>query len=135
MAVTVRFCLNLAYLFMLGPGVAVIVLGVLSDGVLRLGLIVGGGPGRDPTAADEAAPRLRRDCRRTARLRGRGGIQTPVLLIVPTDPAAAIRRGHWWLRRDATADLQRLGAPVVINPRPLDHTLAEIQAAVHSYAR
>ncbi len=68
------------------------------------------------------------DVRPAVRLNGR--TSTPVLLVVPTDPDAAIAQTRWWLRRDARADLDRLGAPIVLDERSLDHTLADIRAAV-----
>lgn len=59
-----------------------------------------------------------------------GGTLIPVLLVVPTDSEATIRQMHWWLRIDARRELASLGSPIVLDDRPLNHTLDEIRSAV-----
>lgn len=66
-------------------------------------------------------------------LKANGRTPVAVLLVVPTDPAAVVRQAHWWLRRQARADLARFGAPVVIDDRSLDHSLEEIRSAVRAH--
>lgn len=66
-------------------------------------------------------------------LKASGRTPVAVLLVAPTDPAAVIRQAHWWLRRQARADLARFGAPVVIDDRTLDHSLEDIRSAVRAH--
>lgn len=63
-------------------------------------------------------------------VRVRGQAQTPVLLVLPVDPDGTVRQARWWLRREARNELASLGAPLVIDDRSLDHTLAQIRDAV-----
>jgi hypothetical protein len=54
----------------------------------------------------------------------------PVLLLVPTDPAAVLARTRPWLRAEGRANLAEFGTPVVLMAQSMNHSLDEIQAAM-----
>ncbi|SIM48791.1 hypothetical protein [Micromonospora cremea] len=158
MALTVRVRPNAASLSFLLLGAALIVIGAMSGGVLGLALVVWGAVFAVLLGYPVAASTLLRvpavvvgpdgirlplmgvrlewpeiaEVRPGVKMRGR--TQTPVLLVVPTDPVATVSQARWWLRWEARNDLASLGAPVVIDDRSLDHTLTEIRSAVSAHA-
>lgn len=69
--------------------------------------------------------------RRTAALSGKRN--TPVLLIVPTEPEIVLGGVRPWLRPEARGDLARYGTPIVLSGLSLDHSLDDIAAAVHRH--
>jgi hypothetical protein len=71
--------------------------------------------------------------KRSTDLRGR--LPAPVLLIVPTDPEAALARTHPWLRREARANLARHGTPIVLSGQSLDHSLDAIAGALQHHRK
>jgi hypothetical protein len=71
--------------------------------------------------------------KRSTDLRGR--LPAPVLLIVPTDPEAAVAQTHPWLRREARANLARHGTPIVLSGKSLDHSLDAIARAVQHHRK
>lgn len=60
----------------------------------------------------------------------RGRARTPVLLIFPADPQAALGQVRPWLRREARGNLARYGTPIVLSGRSLDHSIDDIATAV-----
>ncbi len=154
MPLIVRVRPNAAYLSFLVIGVALIGFGVLRGGVLGMVLVVCGAVlavllgypvvasticrvpavvvGPDGIRLPLMGVRLGwaevAEVRPAVRLRGR--TQTTVLLVVPTDPAGTVGQARWWLRRQARDDLAALGAPVVLDDRSLDRTLADLTTAV-----
>jgi hypothetical protein len=154
----VRVRPNAAYLAFLVIGVGLVVIGAVSGGALGVVMVVCGAVfalllgypvvastvlrvpavvvGPDGIRLPMMGVRLGwgeiAEVRSGMRMRGR--VQTPVLLVVPADPDATVRQARWWLRREARTDLASLGAPVVIDDRSLDHTLADIRAAVATHA-
>lgn len=62
----------------------------------------------------------------------RGTTQTPVLLVVPTDPGATAAQVRPWLRRQARRDLATHGTPIVVDDRSLDHSIDEIRSAMNA---
>ena len=158
MPLVVRVRPNAAYLALLVIGVGLVVTGAVSGGVLGVVMVVCGAVfavllgypvvastvlrvpavvvGPDGIRLPMMGVRLRWDEIAEVRpgMRMRGRVQTPVLLVVPVDPEATIRQARPWLRREARGDLAFLGTPVVVDDRSLDHTLADIRAAVGAHA-
>lgn len=60
---------------------------------------------------------------------------TPLLLVFPADPEAAVRQARPWLRSDARKSLARYGTPLAISDHSLDRPAAEIAAALRQSAR
>jgi hypothetical protein len=54
----------------------------------------------------------------------------PVLLILPADPPAAVRSMRPWVRSEGRTNLARYGTPIVIPEQSVDHTVADIAAAI-----
>lgn len=57
----------------------------------------------------------------------------PVLLVVPVDAQAAVRRAGPWRRAELRTNLHRYGTPIAVNGRSLDRSLDEIAAAARGY--
>lgn len=69
---------------------------------------------------------------RTAAVSGRPN--TPVLLIVPTEPEAVAARVRPWLRREARGNVARYGTPIVLSGVSFDRSVDDIAAAVRRHA-
>jgi hypothetical protein len=146
----VRLRPNAAYLALLAVGVVVVGLGITMDGVTRvvtvacgvLFVAVLGAPVLVSTvlrvpllAVDDSGVRLplmgvRLEWAEVAAVRQAPGATRPVLLIVPRDTQAVLRRMRPWLRAEGRSHIARYGTPIVMAHHLADHTLDEIQSAV-----
>jgi hypothetical protein len=54
----------------------------------------------------------------------------PVLLILPTDPQAAVQSMRPWVRSEGRTNLARYGTPIVIPEQSVDHSVTEMAAAI-----
>jgi hypothetical protein len=158
MPLLVRLRPNGPYLLFTLVAVALVVFGATRAGLLGIPVAVGGGVllvvfgapiiistvCRVPVVAvEESGLRLPMmgvrlswsdvaTVRRAAALSGKRN--TPVLLIVPTDPEAVAGRVRPWLRREARGNTARYGTPIVLSGLSLDHSIDDIAAAVRRRA-
>jgi hypothetical protein len=64
-----------------------------------------------------------------------GPTNRPVLLIRPADPQSAVRQMRPWVRSEGRTNITRYGTPIMIPEQSVDHTVAEMLAAVTRFAR
>lgn len=146
----VRLRPNTQYLLFVVVGVLLICYGLTAGGVVRIGLIAAGvllavllgypivlsTVFRVPLIAiDDAGIRLplmgpRLSWAEVAGVRPGVRNNFPVLLLIPTDPAAVVARTRPWLRAEARTNLAEFGTPVVLMAQSLNRSLDEIQAAI-----
>jgi hypothetical protein len=127
----VRVGAPLGYALIMAGGVLIALFGypILLSTVLRVPVLVVDADGmRMPILGPRFAWSDIAKVRRSVDNRRRDGLA--VLLIIPTDPAAAVARIRPWLRGEARSHLARHATPIVLVDLSLDRSLDEIEAAI-----